>query len=61
VYGAGQIAAGVDLADARAGGGARQQAIANAFRETQNALAQGAAGGAAGQRGASASSPGGSS
>ena len=45
VYGAGQIAAGVDLADARTREAALayQQAIANAFRETRNALvAQGA-------------------
>ncbi len=40
VYGAGQIAAGVDLADARTKEAALayQQAIANAFRETRNAI-----------------------
>jgi len=40
VYGAGQIAAGVDLADARTREAtlAYQQAIANAFRETRNAI-----------------------
>ncbi len=40
VYGAGQIAAGVDFADARAKEAALlyQQAIANAFRETRNAI-----------------------
>lgn len=40
VYGAGQIAAGVDLADARTREAALayQQAIANAFRETRNAI-----------------------
>ena len=40
VYGAGQIAAGVDLADARTREAALayQQAIANAFREARNAI-----------------------
>ena len=40
LYGAGQIAAGVDLADARTREAALayQQAIANAFRETRNAI-----------------------
>jgi multidrug efflux system outer membrane protein len=40
VYGAGQIAAGVDFADARARAAAiaYQQAIANAFREVRDAI-----------------------